>query len=94
MTTTADPDNDHYDDDTYRAVLGRRIRILRVAGGLSQQDLADQAHVTRNYISAIERNTQGLDLVRLRRLAHALGVPLADLINDNPNPLYLVPAVP
>ena len=72
------------DDDAYRTIIGRRIRILRVAAGLSQQDLADAAGVTRNFISAIERHTQSLDVIRVRALRRPLGVTLADLLSDLP----------
>jgi transcriptional regulator with XRE-family HTH domain len=48
----------------------------------SQDELAADAGVTRNFVSAIERGAQGLDAVRLRRLAAAMGVSLADLLAD------------
>jgi transcriptional regulator with XRE-family HTH domain len=38
--------------------------------------------VTRNFVSAIERGAQGLDAVRLRRLAVAMGVELGELLAD------------
>jgi transcriptional regulator with XRE-family HTH domain len=52
----------------------------------SQDDLARSAGVTRNFVSAIERGAQGLDAVRLRRLAVAMGVELAELLAE-PDPV-------
>jgi len=48
----------------------------------SQDELAAEAGVTRNFVSAIERGAQGLDAVRLRRLARAMNISLGDLLAD------------
>jgi hypothetical protein len=42
--------------------------------------------VTRNFVSAIERGAQGLDAVRLRRLAMAMDMSLGELLAD-PEPV-------
>jgi transcriptional regulator with XRE-family HTH domain len=62
--------------------VGLRIRVWRVVHDRSQEDLARAAGVTRNFVSAIERGAQGLDAVRLRRLAAAMGVDLAELLAE------------
>lgn len=69
-------------DDGYRRAVGKRIRVWRVVHDKSQDDLAQMADVTRNFVSAIERGAQGLDAVRLRRLAAAMEMPLAELLAD------------
>ena len=69
-------------DLAYRRAVGKRIRVWRVLHDLSQDDLARSAGVTRNFVSAIERGAQGLDAVRLRRLAAAMEVGLAELLAD------------
>jgi len=69
-------------DAAYRRAVGKRIRVWRVVHDRSQDDLAHEAGVTRNFISAIERGAQGLDAVRLRRLAAAMDVELAELLAD------------
>lgn len=70
------------DDADYRRGVGKRIRVWRVVHDLSQDELARRAGVTRNFVSAIERGAQGLDAVRLRRLAAAMEVDLAELLAD------------
>jgi len=64
------------DEHDFRRQIGRRLHVRRRWLGLGQQDVADKAGVTRNFVSAIERGIQGLDAWRLRRVADALGVTL------------------
>ena len=66
----------------YRRAIGKRIRVWRVLHDRSQDELAASAGVTRNLVSAVERGAQGLDAVRLRRLARAMNATLADLLRD------------
>lgn len=65
---------------TLRHQIARRAFVRRVWLGLSQQEVADNAGVTRNFVSAIERSAQGLDAWRLWALAEALGGTLDWLI--------------
>lgn len=69
----------------FRAEVGWRLRALRAwDGGLSQDELAARAGVTRNFVSAVERGAQGVDAWRLWRLANALGVSLGLLLCQEP----------
>lgn len=56
-----------------RRQVGRRAYMRRVWLDLSQQEVADKAGLTRNFVSAIERGAQGLDAWRLWALAGGLG---------------------
>ena len=69
-------------DAKYVVLLGKRLRILRTFHGLTQEEVAHRAGITRNYLSAVERGTQCLDAVRARRLAIVLGVDIGDLLAD------------
>jgi transcriptional regulator with XRE-family HTH domain len=69
-------------DVAYRRAVGKRIRVWRVVNERSQDELAAEAGVTRNFVSAIERGAQGLDAIRLRRLAMAMDMSLAELLAD------------
>ena len=74
-------------DVAYRRAVGKRIRVWRVLHDRSQDQLAADAGVTRNFVSAIERGAQGLDAVRLRHLAAAMDMSLAELLADpEPSP--------
>ena len=72
-------------DDALCRAVGRRLRVWRVLNDRTQGDLAVEAGVTRNFVSAIERGAQGLDAVRLRKVAAAMDTPLAELLADPPD---------
>jgi transcriptional regulator with XRE-family HTH domain len=61
--------------------IGRRIRLLRVDRGLSQEQLARAAGMSRNFVSSIERGVHGIDVVRLRWLAAVFEVSVATLVD-------------
>jgi transcriptional regulator with XRE-family HTH domain len=61
--------------------LSGMIKRLREAKGLSQKALATKSGVTDAYIAMIETGKRKNPSVPvLRRLAKALGVPVADLL--------------
>lgn len=53
---------------------------MRIKCGWSQEELADQAGPHRTYISGVERRERNPTLMVLERLAKALKVPAATLI--------------
>lgn len=53
--------------------LGARIKAIRRAGGLSQEQLSDLAGVPQAHISRIESGSVDLRLSSLVAIAHALG---------------------
>jgi transcriptional regulator with XRE-family HTH domain len=59
--------------------LGARIRKLREERDLSQEALADAAHIGRSYMSGIERGVRNCSTLHLLRLARALRVTVGDL---------------
>lgn len=60
-------------------LIAERIRRLRVARGMSLDDLARESGVSRSMISLIERAENNSTAVLLERLATSLGVTLASL---------------
>ena len=63
-----------------RVRFGRRLRELRKARGLSQEELAFRAGLHRTYVSSAERGERNVALINIERLANALGVDIRDLI--------------
>jgi len=61
------------------ARFGRRVRDLRKARGLSQEDFAAECGLDRTYISGIERGRRNVSLRNLEVIAKAFGISLADL---------------
>lgn len=55
------------------------IRRRRKELGISQEKLAERAHLHRTYISDVERGARNLSLESITRLAHALDVSVAAL---------------
>lgn len=60
--------------------VGRRVGEIRRGLGWTQQDLADALEVTLRHIQAVEGGSLNPSLRALVRVANALGVPLAALL--------------
>lgn len=58
------------------AALGRMIRLRRLALNLTQQQLADRAHVGRRFISEVEAGKPTVELGRVLAVCRALGLIL------------------
>lgn len=54
--------------------LGARVRRYRHNLGVSQEKLAEQCGLSRNYVSDVERGQRNITLYNLVRIAHALEV--------------------
>ncbi|MGO9591573.1 MAG: helix-turn-helix domain-containing protein [Candidatus Acidiferrales bacterium] len=63
-----------------RTVFGKRVRELRLKRKLSQEKLAELADLHRNYVGVVERGLQNPSLLIIVKLAHALEVRPAKLI--------------
>ena len=63
-----------------REVFATNLRRLRHAKGLSQDDLAYEAKVSRSYLSQIEKGAFFASLKIVGRLAQALDVEPAELL--------------
>ncbi len=66
------------------AQVGRRIRRIRFEHGLSQDQLAERAHLSISLVSKLEAGHKGAKLESLIKLANALEVTLAELL---PHPI-------
>lgn len=62
--------------------MGSRVRQLREDRGLTIDDLALTSGLSRNTIWDVELGNRGLLYERLFDIALALGVTLADLVED------------
>jgi transcriptional regulator with XRE-family HTH domain len=64
-----------------RARLGKNLRRLREEKGLSQEVFAFEARVHRTYVSDIERGARNPTITVVEKLAKALGVKAAQLLD-------------
>lgn len=62
-----------------RMAFGARVRSLREARGLSQEQLAELAGMHRTYVSSLERGQRNVGLDNVIAIASALEVSPADL---------------
>lgn len=60
--------------------MGKRLKKLREAKGMSQAALAKDAEISRGYLIRLEAGQQDPTLGTLERLAKALRVPLRKLL--------------
>ena len=61
-------------------LVGRNVRRLRRAAGLTQEELAGRAEIDRTYLSDIERGLRNPTVALLHDLATVLGVHAATLL--------------
>lgn len=57
-----------------RVSFGLRVRSIRLAKGLSQEQLAELAGLHRTYVSSLERGQRNVGLDNVLALAQALNV--------------------
>ncbi|MBI9096160.1 MAG: helix-turn-helix transcriptional regulator [Sphaerochaeta sp.] len=62
-------------------MLGEAIRQLRLARNMTQQDLMDQAYLTRSQIHYIEKNKRIPRKQTLENISAALGISLFELFS-------------
>jgi transcriptional regulator with XRE-family HTH domain len=72
------------DSPAMSSSLGTKLRNLRRERELSQRDLAQQAGLSPNAISLIERDAISPSVATLQRLAGALGVKMGYFFADDP----------
>ncbi len=66
---------------TIEKQFGERVRELRLAKGLSQEELAFKSGVHRTYLGGIERGERNPALRNIAAIAEALGVSLSELFS-------------
>jgi transcriptional regulator with XRE-family HTH domain len=66
--------------DPILAAFGQNVKACRGACKFTQEVLAERAGLDRTYISDIERGTRNPGVKNIARLAKALGIPSAKLM--------------
>ncbi|MNW60500.1 HTH-type transcriptional regulator SinR [compost metagenome] len=78
--------------NTFRKLIGKRIKAIRKEQGLTQEKLAEKAQLTYQYVGAVERGARNISMDSLERIISALGVDvdfdqLLNLRDMTKNPL-------
>ena len=76
-----------------RKMMGKQIKTLRQARGMSQEELSEKISINSKYLSAIERGKANPTLAVLIRLADSLKVGVPDLFNYELEPKELAQLV-
>ena len=66
-----------------RVVIGRNVRRLRVAKGLTQEELSARCDFDQRYISQVENGLQNLTVLSLHELSQALGTTPVALVTPD-----------
>lgn len=66
-------------EKSYLRSFGERVRSLRKARGLSQEQLADACRLDRTYIGGIERGERNVTVLKVRLIAEALSIPVSQV---------------
>ena len=59
--------------------LGMRIKYLRSLKKWSQEDLALEAGINKNYLSDLERGSRNPTVKVMEKIANALGITISEL---------------
>lgn len=61
--------------------VGKKIRELRLAIGLSQEKLAFKSGLDRTYIGSVERGERNIAVINLNKICIALNISIPDFFN-------------
>lgn len=62
--------------------IGSKIKALRIRKGLTQEELADRAELSKGFISQVERDLTSPSISTLMDILQCLGSNLKDFFND------------
>lgn len=65
-----------------RETVGNNIRKIRISKGISQENLAFTCGLHRTYISDIERATRNVAIDNIEKIANALSIKAASLLDE------------
>jgi XRE family aerobic/anaerobic benzoate catabolism transcriptional regulator len=71
-------------ENEYLLMLGERIRELRARRGMTRKMLAQQSGVSERYLAQLETGHGNISIILLRQIAQGLGLPIVDLVREEP----------
>lgn len=71
-------------ENEYLLMLGERIRELRARRGMTRKILAQQSGVSERYLAQLETGHGNISIILLRQIAQGLGLPIVDLVREEP----------
>ena len=64
--------------------IGQRIKQLRIMKGLTQEELADRAELSKGFISQVERDLTSPSIATLMDILQCLGVSVSEFFTEEP----------
>lgn len=65
--------------------IGEKIKQLRVMKGLTQEELADRAELSKGFISQVERDLTSPSIATLMDILQCLGVTVSEFFTEEPD---------
>ena len=63
--------------------IGKKVKALRLASDLTQEELADRARLTKGFISQLENDQTSISVDSLADILEALGVSLSEFFGES-----------
>ena len=70
-------------DAAYLAQLGERVRAWRTQHAMSRKSLSAACGVSERYLAQLEAGEGNISVLLLRKVAHAMGVPVDSLVRED-----------
>lgn len=64
--------------------IGAKLKELRILKGLTQEELADRAELSKGFISQLERDLTSPSIATLMDLLQCLGTSIGEFFNETP----------
>lgn len=64
--------------------IGSKLKELRILKGLTQEELADRAELSKGFISQLERNLTSPSIATLMDILQCLGTSIGEFFNETP----------
>lgn len=64
--------------------IGSKLKELRVLKGLTQEELADRAELSKGFISQVERDLTSPSIATLMDILQCLGTSIGEFFNESP----------
>lgn len=65
--------------------IGQKIKVIRKSRGLTQNELALKANISRSYLGDLEGGRYNPSVDTLKAIAGALNTDISELLDDNEN---------
>ena len=64
--------------------IGGKLKELRILKGLTQEELADRAELSKGFISQVERDLTSPSIATLMDILQCLGTTIGEFFNEAP----------